>query len=409
MPVSPLLLTSDDRSISSELRPPLRTSSKLRSLLPALMERNEQKILALILVLGLLLRVWISFFSGLPNMHRDSYEYYSQADTLLAGGYTNYFPNGYPLIVALAKSIPRAGTAALLLWLNIILSTLTIYFTYDIAKRILGGITPALLAAFIIAVFPSQINCVRWLTTEVPSAFFLLGAYFFYYRKRYWLSGLFFGLAAVIRTNIAPVFILLLLAELIFLKKINFKVLLGGLLPLLLIASYCYGKTGSFSVSGNTYINILYAVTASGGKVDYHLGDKHPEINTTGKALQMYVDHLKDSPGEFIKQRLANLWELWGCPSSADGGRGMGSRILLLTGNLFMVILGLTGWWKNRKVFAISILLLPFLVVTPLHTLLIAIPRYAYPVEPFMILLAAWTLTFWRLCPAPLYKHRAYR
>src|ERR1700731_564589 len=90
--------------------------------------RNVQKILIAILGLGLLLRVWISFFSGLPNMHRDSYEYYSQADTLLAGGYTNYFPNGYPFIIALVKSIPRADTATLLLWLNIILSVFTIWF-----------------------------------------------------------------------------------------------------------------------------------------------------------------------------------------------------------------------------------------------------------------------------------------
>jgi len=150
-------------------------------------------------------------------------------------------------------------------------------------------------------------------------------------------------------------------------------------------------------------INILYAVTASGGRVDYYMGDKHPEINTTGKALQMYWDHMLDQPGEYIRQRLANLWELWGCPSAADGGRGMGSRIIMLTGNLFMVILGFVGWWKNRKIFNVSV---PFLVVTPLHTLLIAIPRYTYPVEPFMLILSAWALMFWPLFPDPPYKRR---
>ena len=371
--------------------------------------RNAQKTLAAILLAGLLLRVWICFFSGLPNMHVDSYEYYNQADTLRAGGYTNYFPNGYPLIIALMKSIAPNQSQIGLLWLNIILSTGTIYFAFDIAKRIFDGIGPGLLAAFIIALFPSQINCVRWLTTEVCSAFFLLGAYFFYYRRQSWLSGLFFGVAAVIRTNIAPVFVLLAVAEFIYMKRIDFRVLAGAFLPLLLIASYCAVKTGSFSVSGNTRINILYAVTASGGKVDYYLGDKHPEINTTGRALRMYWEHVKNSPGEYVQQRLANLWELWGCPSAADGGRGIGARILLLTGNLFMVIAGLIAWWKNRRVFWISILILPFLIVTPLHTLLIAIPRYTYPVEPFMILLATWTLMFSPLFPDPLYKRQASR
>ena len=357
-------------------------------------QQDARKALAAILSVGFLARIYICFFTSLPNMHVDSYEYYRQADTLLAGGYTNFFPNGYPLLVVLAKSISASRTIPLLLGLNILLSTLTIYFTYDIAKRIFDGPPVALMAALIIAVFPSQINCVRWLTTEVPSSFFLLGAYFFYYRRRYWGSGLFFGLASVIRTNIGPVFILLILAELFWLKKFNYRVFLGALLPILLIASYCYWMTGSFAVSGNTRINILYAVTASGGKVDYYMGDKHPEINTAEKALQLYWDHLKESPGEFIRQRLANLWELWGCPSAADGGRGMGSRILMLTGNLFMLIPGLMGWWKNRNIFNRAVLLLPFVVVTPIHVLLIAIPRYTYPVEPFMILLAAWLMVY---------------
>ena len=355
-------------------------------------DKHAHRALIVILILGFLLRIYISFFTSLPNMHRDSYEYYRQADILLQGKYRNYFPNGYPLIVALAKYISAERSALLLLWLNIFLSTFTIYLIYDIAKKLFGGNMIGLLAAFILAVFPSQINGVRWLTTEVSSAFFLLAAYCFYYRRKYWACGLFFGIAAVIRSNIAPIFLLLLLSELLFLKRINFRVLIGGLLPILLTASYCDWRTGNFSISGNSEINILYAVTASGGYVDYFMGDKHPEINTTGKAIKMYIDHLKESPVQFVKQRLANLWELWGCPSAANGGRGVGSRIILLAGNLFMVVFGLTGWWKNRKTFPISILVLPFIVITLLHTFLIAIPRYTYPVEAFMILLAAWEL-----------------
>src|SRR6266567_9443753 len=85
--------------------------------------RNGQKALMGIVLAGCLLRVWICFFTGLPNMHVDSYEYYNQADTLLAGGYTNYFPNGYPFIIALMKWIAGNRSAIGLLWLNIFLST----------------------------------------------------------------------------------------------------------------------------------------------------------------------------------------------------------------------------------------------------------------------------------------------
>lgn len=355
--------------------------------------QSAQKILAAILITGILLRIYICFFSHLPNMHKDSYEYYKQADTLLAGGYTNYFPNGYPFLIALVKTLSAAHTDGILLWLNILMSSLTIWFVYDIGKRLSGHTSLGLLAAGILAIFPSQINYVRWLMTEVPTSFFLLGAFFFYYRRQYGWCGLFFGITIVVRTNVAPVVVLLLIAQLIYSRKLQPLLLAGIFLPLLLTGFYSYRKTGSFSISGNNQINILYAVTASGSYIDYTFGDTHPEINTTGKALHMYVDHLVTNPLQFARQRLANLWELWGFyASDANGGRGVASRLLLGAGNFFLVVFGLAGWWRYRKDFNISILILPFLVVTLLHTFLFAMPRYTYPVEAFMILLAAWAL-----------------
>lgn len=371
---------------------------------------TAQKILAGILITGILLRIYICFFSHLPNMHKDSYEYYKQADTLLAGGYTNYFPNGYPFLIALVKALSVVHTDSILLWCNILMSSLTIWFVYDIGKRLSGQTSLALAAAGILAVFPSQINYVRWLMTEVPTSFFLLGAFFFYYRRSYAWCGIFFGIAMVVRTNVAPVFFLLLLGHLIFMLrrerplsarkapftwKTQILLLAGFFGPVLLVSYYSYVKTGAFSVSGNNQINILYSVTASGPYIDFHLGEEHPEINTSGKALHMYIDHMVSSPLQFTRQRLANLWELWGFyASDANGGRGVGSRILLGAGNFFLVVFGLIGWWFYRKEFSVSILLLPFVVVTLLHTFLFAMPRYTYPVEPFMILLATWALVY---------------
>src|SRR5882757_6052945 len=83
---------------------------------------TAKKILAGILITGTLLRIYICFFTHLPNMHKDSYEYYKQADTLLAGGYTNYFPNGYPFLIALVKALSVAHTDSILLWCNILMS-----------------------------------------------------------------------------------------------------------------------------------------------------------------------------------------------------------------------------------------------------------------------------------------------
>ncbi|MES1159167.1 MAG: hypothetical protein ABUM51_00275, partial [Bacteroidota bacterium] len=40
-----------------------------------------------------------------------------------------------------------------------------------------------LVAAFILAIFPPQLNYVRWIMSEMPTIFFLLGAYYFYYKS----------------------------------------------------------------------------------------------------------------------------------------------------------------------------------------------------------------------------------
>jgi hypothetical protein len=275
------------------------------------------------------------------------------------------------------------------------MSTVTIWWVWDIAKRIFRDDVVALTAAFLIAIFPPLINYVRWIMTETPTIFFLVGAYFFYYRKQYWLSGLMFGLATVIRANIGPVFILLVLLELIVRKKLNYRLLLAALIPILMVSFYCYGKTGKFSIAGNARVNILYAVTASGSHIDFTMTDKHPEIDTKEKAEKMYFDHMRSEPGEFIRQRLANAWELWGFyASDSDGHRSPGASIMLGACNLFLIGFGLFGWWRNRKDFMISILILPFLVVTVICVLLITITRYAYPAEPFLVLTGSWSLVW---------------
>ena len=364
-----------------------------------LREAVIRRYLLIILAIGLLLRIYICFFSGLPNMHKDSFEYYKQADTLLAGGYTDYFPNGYPLLIAIIKALFPTHTNSILLWIHIGMSAATIGFVYDIGRRLSGMASLGLLAAALLAIFPSQINYVRWLTTETPTAFFLLGGFFFYYRRQFAWAGTFLGIATLVRSNVSPVFLLLFLAHFIhyrkspLLQRIPFILIITTLLPLLLIGTYCYMKTGKFSTAGNNQINILYSVTASGSYIDFDLNNKLPEVNTTGKALHLYVDHMKQAPMEFIRQKFANLWELWGLyASSANGGRGVGSRLLLGLGNLFLLGLGLPGWWRHRKDFSASLLILPFLIVTLLHTMLFAMPRYTYPVEPFLIILCAWTI-----------------
>lgn len=343
----------------------------------------------LILLLGFSLRTYICFFTSLPHIHRDTIDYFQQADVLLRGGYTNYFPNGYPVLIALSKLIGGAYVIPLLLWFNILMSVITIYFAFQISVAVFKNQTISLLVAFILAIMPTQINYVRWLTSEIPSEFFLVGTYYYYLKGRNFVAGLLLGLVIITRTEILPILFLLVLLEFYRKRKINIQLLAGGMIPILLIGSYCLLKNGYFSIAGHARVNIMYSTTASGNYVDWYFVDNHPEINTTGKALKLYFEYAKINPTQFIKDRFINIWELWGFyPDSSDGNRSVMNRLIIGLGNFFMIFFGLAGWWINRKNFDIFILILPFVIITIVHIFFLALPRYTYPAEPFMILLA---------------------
>jgi hypothetical protein len=348
-----------------------------------------------IFLLGFTLRAVLCFIVRLPHEMVDSYGYIDQADSIVAGSYINYFPNGYPFIIAFFKVISKTGFITLLLWLNVLMATVNIYFVYDISKRIFNNSGVALFAALLVSVFPTQINYVRWVLTEVPTTFFMLGFYFFYLRNKNLWAGLFFGIATVIRTEVLAVFLLIILLEILIQKRIRAWMVAGVVIPIILISSYCYLKTGTFSMSGHSRANIMYSITSSGGYVDWFFQDKHPEITTTDQAVKMYFDYLKADPFLYLKNRAANLWELWGFfPSSSGGVRSFSSRLMIGFTNFFLILFAALGAWKSKRLFFTLILVIPFVVVTGIHTLLLALPRYTYTAEPFLIILSAYAVSF---------------
>lgn len=342
-----------------------------------------------ILLLGLMIRIVLCFGLSLPHVNIDTKGYFEQADQLLEGGYVNYFPNGYPFVIAFFKLFTGTAPITLLLWLNIVLGTACIYFVFGIAEKLFSNVSVALLSALLLAIFPTQLNYVRWLLTEVPTVFFLLGFYFFYFRERNIWAGLFFGLGTVVRTEVLAIFLIILLVELFFQRRVRWQMIAAFLVPVITVSSYCYLKTGVFAMAGHSKVNLLYSITASGGYVDWYFVEKHPEVKTSSQAMAMYIDFLKDHPGDFFKNKLANLWELWGFfPSSSDGNRSFGLRLLIGGTNFFLLFFGGYGAWLHRKKLAVMLLLVPFLIVTGIHTLLLALPRYTYTAEPFLIILA---------------------
>jgi hypothetical protein len=352
--------------------------------------KNEKHILNFILFIAIVLRTGICFFSGMANLHIDTVDYFKQADAIIAGSFINYFPNGYPFLIALLKSTGIEWLKPALLWMNIFMGAGTVYFVYGIARSFSSNTLAPLLAAFLIAIFPSQVNYARWLLSEVPAVFFLTGFYFFYLQQKNITSGLMMAAAVIIRTELLPVLLFVVILEWLYQRRIRWSIIASFLLPVLITAFYCYSKTGAFAIAGHSKVNIMYSVTAAGGYIDWHFMDKHPEIQTAAEARNFYIQYAWEQPYEFLKNKFANLWELWGFfPSSSGGNRGLGSRLLIGACNFFLLSFGLAGWWLNRKRFIATCLLLPFIIVTIVHTLLLAFPRYTFAAEPYMLIFAA--------------------
>lgn len=353
-------------------------------------DRRKNTLLILLLVLAAAIRIYLSFFTALPSFHRDSADYFKQADAILRGDYINYFPNGYPLLIAFANWLPGPFSTDWMLWANVLMSVGTLYIAYRITKILFNNELIALLALAILTFLPTQINLVRWLTSEVAVTFFLMAAYLAYLRRSCLLAGIGFAMATFIRTEMLFVVLLIIAYELIKVRRFNFRLALAVIIPLLFIGLWCSRETGEFAISGHGRVNIMYSITASGSDIDWGYIDRHPEIKTDGQALEAYFAHAKNDPVQFLKQKGNNLWEMWGVPSSADGTRGTGSRIIITLSNLFLIVFGLTGWWLNRKRGEVFVLIFPFIVVTGLHTMMFSLQRYSFPVEPFLAIIAAW-------------------
>lgn len=347
-----------------------------------------------ILVAGFILRIIMCFFTGLPNLHTDTYMYFNQADAILSGKYINYAPNGYPFIISLFRLFSEGNTLInFLLWFNIVAGTLSIYFVYHIALRILENPLAALIASLLMCIYPNQLNYTRWLLTEIPSTFFILVSYYFYVKNKNLLSGIFFGISSIMRPTLFPIWIAMIFIDWITKKKIPTRIILGGAIITISTCTYSYLKTGEFAIAGNSKVNIIYSIYTFGGKIAWDAPEKHPEIKSNRDAKIAYFREAFQHPLYFIEQRLASLWQLWGpFPSTLDNSRGLLSRIIIGGENIFLIISSLYGlYWCRRKKSAI-ILILPVLIITFIHTMMLSLARYTVPMEPFLIILSGYGL-----------------
>jgi hypothetical protein len=316
----------------------------------------------------------------------DSQNYINQAKLLLEGQYSLYFPNGFPLMVALFipfKNIIDLGVC--LITLNIILSLLTVYLIYKICRESFSNNYIAYLAAAIAAVYPNQIKYVHWFLSEVPAAFFITLSLYMFTKKKYLLSGASIGMASMIRTTLLPVGILFSLYLIIRKHPSVYKYAAFFFLLILVFLTYGYTRTGAFTIGQNAAHNLSIST-------EYSDTTSFPNVHlkTFDGSLNDYFSYVFAHPAEFLSERLENLWDLWGPMLPRTEKWGGPAEFLWKIGIRFpLIILALFGFIISNKNFTVVFSITAIAVITAVHLLYFADPRFTYTIEPFAIILAS--------------------
>ncbi len=348
--------------------------------------------------------VRIGVISAKPQKwwNNDTRLYFEQADELLRGTWINFFPNGYPAIIALLKMFFMGNENLIiltLLSLNVTLAGCTLVLIYCITLELTRNNSAALVASALYSVWPNQINYCAQLMTEVTATFLLLLAVFFLLRNKGILSAITFGAMIFVRVSLAPLVVLMpLIAQGNKRLSLRFLVIIislaaGVLLPALVARAFFEEKG-----SGHLGVNFLIAARTTGGELAVPPGVKAGTVSTID-GLKEYFASLLENPSRFWRQRALALWELWGpWPSQkvwvspltghVYGRSFVESLLIALRFPLFVFgIVALLIYGKKREVLFIS---LPVIYLTILHTIFYGLPRYTFTSEPFLMILVSY-------------------
>jgi hypothetical protein len=333
--------------------------------------------LLFLLIIAFFIRIIGATYSGMPHYTIDSQNYIWQADILKKGGYDNYFPNGYPLIILIVSMFSPLEHG--LLWLNIIFSLSTILLIYFIAEKLSGNIYIALLSAAVLTFYPTQVNYVHFILTEVPVTFFLALSFYLYQKEKLVYSGLALGFAIIIRTTLIFVpFLFFLYLYLDHKRGEGIKWLLSFLIIPLLLMSYGYIVSGYFTLGRNFTHNIYVTINE-------HYNASYSKT----QGITAYFNYMISTPVQYLKDRVHSFWNLWGfLPSVADGFRGRFIYRILVGLRFPLLILGIYGFMKSDSKRIPLLLILPAISITLIHTMFFSNTRFTIPAEPFLIILA---------------------
>ena len=347
---------------------------------------HYKSIFYLIILIALLIRVYFVFFTNFGWYGCDSEMYLKMGQAILDGKPISYFPNGYPLLVALVNLFSGYYTPTVLVIINIAAQILTLFIAerillyFDLSDRI------KIAAILLLAFYPDQLSRVRFIMTEPLSVLLMMLSIYLFLEKKYYLTGFLSYIVYAFRPSLllfAPFVIIYQLYK----KHVQsaFRLALGFAIGIaLFLLSDASGLTAPL---GSTTQNLLVAVNSSGYNIDFAMYNFTKE--QIDHPVKTYLNFVGSHPLEYLKQRVLVLWSLWGPYVPTE----LGIFANVLHGLRFPFFIGAVITFLARKRFGvykelIFILFLPVLSLTIVQLIFFANQRHTFAAEPFVIMLS---------------------
>lgn len=399
------------------------------------MERRTFWLLsAAIVVLALVLREqYVLQANVLKPLGGDSGEYVRYAGNILQGYFGSgdapdaFRPPGYPAFIALLDAL--GGQYRALVHVQAVLGSATVAATIALGRRWLPA-WAALGAGFLLAVWPHHIAFTAEVLTEVLSCFLLVAALLAssVAKGRAWLlAGLLFAMLAMVNTVFAP---LPVLAAAVLIGRSAPRHWLYLIGPIVILM----GGWSMRPVDGG--MDRVWMNLVQGSHPEYHRAYVEQRIDPQMRRMTLDIHHevkravenpargmselaarLSESPATYAEWYASKPWLLWNWDIRIGAGGGpyvhivenstldrpplreVGILLLILNPLLFglSVAAALCGslWARGPG----RLIALGFLLLTAVHVVLQAEPRYSIPYRPLQFLLVFWAIAWlwdWR-------------
>ncbi len=353
------------------------------------LQSGQHRALLFCMLVGLCARLAVAFLSPLPWHSTDTFAYMAMADGILSGHPLSTFPNGYPLLIAIAKLlVPPQHVTVALIWLNIAFSTSIVGFAYDLSRLVTRDSSYAFLVGLFVALYPGQLNISRLLLSETTASFFLVLGMWLLLRGWFVSAGLALAFTGLVRTTLAPVLPVVALLLAIALRPGRELVsLLGGALAVW-VGVQVAELRGLLQTSDNLGPNLLIATYSQSDRIDYRMAFTPGDLAHPARA---YVRFALSNPLVFLGRRLGSLWQLWGAwPASGDIRDDLSTVSRLVMGlRMPAIMVAGVGFYATAASWQGWALAVPIFVLTAVHTALFSYWRFTPPVEPFVLIFAA--------------------